>query len=97
MQIPVRIRAYAEVVVDRATGIAHRPASLRRVVGYRDRWDAAAQQMGRVELYGYTTYPRCMTAPEPGVPELKVFLYSAGWAAMLGIDGCPACWPAEKE
>lgn len=94
MEIPHRIRAYAEVVVDRATGVAHRVGAHKTVVRQSARWDGT--EMVPVDVYGWSWYPRCMTAPEPGGPAPHTYAMSAAWAHMLGHPGCPQCWPGEQ-
>jgi hypothetical protein len=95
MEIPRNLRAYAEVVVDVGTGVAHRPATFQTVIGHRGRWDREAEEMVQEPVYGLGWYPRCATAPGPDDPAPKIVHHSAGWAAHLGYDGCPACWPTD--
>jgi hypothetical protein len=96
MEIPVGIRPYAEVVIDRATGLAHRPAAVKTIIRQTDRWDPDLAKMVKVDVHGWATYPRCLTAPGPDDPRPDTYELSAGWAHHLGHPGCPQCWPEQE-
>lgn len=97
MEIPARIRAYADVIVVKETGMAHRPAMVQTVIGQGDRWDAGLEKMVKVPVYGHGWHPGCEPTPDIDDPVPAVVQYSAGWAHHLGHPGCPDCWPDNPQ